>query len=627
MRSFRVVNGETGYAQQFTNLRNDARGGSFLHAHQQLGALALPTNPTNGQTLTLTINGNAIVITFVTGSVGTTAGNILIQGTAALTAAALLAFLNQPQTTTGNAVALSATNQQLVSYLAWSLVGTTITPSSNNNSLYAPLSSFSASTTVTGASWTAQTLKLYVEPGVVYVSGTRVIFSGGSTPLVTAPASNPRIDVLTIDSSGTLAWTTGSENASPSAPAYPGNKVPICELYNVVGETALYDFDNQQNGQGYIYNDVRAFLQPLMNWTAFSSDFIPDGDGTRNLGSASFEWENIYAKSGIFLNGAPFGTQLTFSGTALESISAGAPVAIGLLQNTDIGYDTSGKAGPSGSITIANNSNRVLVVVAYNNNGTTISGTFAGQSLSFTQDSHVLSATNYSVATAVLIAPPTGSGSFSLTNATNVFYWSLYNCAQTSPQDNRATSGATSTSPSISTSLNTDGALAVGVLFTTASSANSGSITGNVYVEHTSTSSAGPSYALGEAGVANIYAANQVMTLATTGATSEDWLTALVSIKPATAVSEGLLNASSASVANGNTRATGFIGFAVSSVSASQSLTVALNGVATGLSALILGAEYYLNDTNGTIGISAGTTTRKVGVAVSTTQLLIANSW
>ena len=45
-----------------------------------------------------------------------------------------------------------------------------------------------------------------LEPGVVYVSGTRVIFSGGSTPTVTAPSTNPHIDVLTIDSSGALRY-------------------------------------------------------------------------------------------------------------------------------------------------------------------------------------------------------------------------------------------------------------------------------------------------------------------------------------------------------------------------------------------------------------------------------------
>jgi hypothetical protein len=37
--------------------------------------------------------------------------------------------------------------------------------------------------------------------------------------------------------------------------------------------------------------------------------------------------------------------------------------------------------------------------------------------------------------------------------------------------------------------------------------------------------------------------------------------------------------------------------------------------------------QYYLNDTNGTIGTSAGSNTRKVGIAMSPTTLAITNLW
>jgi len=110
---------------------------------------------------------------------------------------------------------------------------------------------------VTGASWTSQTMQLYVEEGVYYIGNTRVIFLGGSTPTFTAPVSNPRIDLVTADSSGTIAVVTGTENASPTAPSYPPTKIVLCEVMHVVGETALYDLENQQTGEGYISNDVR----------------------------------------------------------------------------------------------------------------------------------------------------------------------------------------------------------------------------------------------------------------------------------------------------------------------------------------------------------------------------------
>jgi hypothetical protein len=260
-KSVRLPSGATYFAHEHNALRSDAAAAAFLHAHQQLGALALGTNATNTKTLTLDINGTNVVLTFVT-SIGATAGNVLIGASAAATVANLLTLLQNPTVTTSTGVALSSANAILVQYLGWALPsgGTTVTPFSLNTSTYAPLTSFSASTTVTSGTWTAQTMQLYVEPGTYFIAGTRYFFLGGSTPTVTAPVSHPRIDVLTINSSGVLAWTTGTENASPVAPAYPTGKVPLCELYNVVGETALYDVDNQQAGQGYISNDVRQIL-------------------------------------------------------------------------------------------------------------------------------------------------------------------------------------------------------------------------------------------------------------------------------------------------------------------------------------------------------------------------------
>jgi microcystin-dependent protein len=102
-------------------------------------------------------------------------------------------------------------------------------------------------------------LTLHIESGIVYVGSTRVIYAGGNSPSFSAPSVNPRIDIVTIDNAGTIAIVQGTESASPSAPAYPTNKMVICEVYNRVGETALYD-DDAGGSTGYIYHDVRAFL-------------------------------------------------------------------------------------------------------------------------------------------------------------------------------------------------------------------------------------------------------------------------------------------------------------------------------------------------------------------------------
>jgi hypothetical protein len=242
--------------------RDDARGGGVLLAHQQLGALALGTAPTNGQTVSFVINGTTITATASASPVNP--NDIYNPGTALGFVTNLLNWLRRPDLTNSNQIAASSGNQTLLSYVGWAWPGssTTIVPFSLNknvNGITGGLTSFNITTTVTSGTWTAQTMQLYVEDGTYYIGGVQVKFLGGSTPTVTAPVSHPRIDVLTIDTSGTLAWTTGTENVSPTIPAYPSGKVPICELYNVVSETALYDTENEQSGEGYIQADVRPF--------------------------------------------------------------------------------------------------------------------------------------------------------------------------------------------------------------------------------------------------------------------------------------------------------------------------------------------------------------------------------
>lgn len=105
---------------------------------------------------------------------------------------------------------------------------------------------------------TVPNLTLAVEPGVFYIGNIRVDFASGNSPSFAAPSANPRIDLLTIDSAGSLSIILGSEAANPVPPAYPTNKLAICEVYCRVGQTTVLDSDSA--GQGYIYRDVRPFL-------------------------------------------------------------------------------------------------------------------------------------------------------------------------------------------------------------------------------------------------------------------------------------------------------------------------------------------------------------------------------
>src|SRR5579862_9775280 len=333
MRSRPIGAGQNILASQNNDRRDDAHGGSFLLAHQQLGALALGTNASNNQVVPIVINGTTITVTFVT-SIGSTANNVLIGASATASVQNLVNFLRRPDVTSSTQVAASSANQSLLQYVGWAWPGssTNIVPFSLNknvNGLTGPLTSFNITgITVTSGTWTGQTMQLYVEDGTYYIGTTRVLFTGGSTPTVTAPVSHPRIDVLSINSSGVLSWTTGTESVTPSAPTYPTGVMVICELYNVVGETALYDNENQQTNEGYIYNDVR----PTLGGTYISSAsqvasglFIPD-PGSEAQGDVLYYNGSAWAR----LPAGTSGQVLMTKGASANPTWSAAPSGFGL---------------------------------------------------------------------------------------------------------------------------------------------------------------------------------------------------------------------------------------------------------------------------------------------------------
>jgi hypothetical protein len=342
MKSRPIASGQSILASQNNDKRDDARGGSFLLVHQQLGSLALPTNPSNTNTTTIVINGTSIVVTWVS-AIGSTPNNVLIGISASASVNNLVNFLRRPDLTTSTQVAASSANQSLLQYVGWAYPGSasSITPFSLNKNVNGNtdiLTSFNITTTVTSGVWTAQTMQLYIQDGAYYIGTTRVLYNGGSTPTFTAPVSNPRIDLITADSSGTIALVTGTENPSPSAPAYPANKAVLAEVYHVVGETGIFDFENQQAGQGYFSNDVRPTL--LIPYISSLSQvatglFIQD-PGSEAQGDVLYYTGSAWAR-------LPAGT----SGYVLQTKGAGAnpvwtpsvPLSIG--NNSDTTVTTS----------------------------------------------------------------------------------------------------------------------------------------------------------------------------------------------------------------------------------------------------------------------------------------------
>ncbi|MEA3484020.1 MAG: hypothetical protein U9R65_18940, partial [Pseudomonadota bacterium] len=82
-------------------------------------------------------------------------------------------------------------------------------------------------------------MTLAVASGVVAVDGARATVTGANVTVGTADTSNARIDLVTVNSSGTLAVTAGTAAAVPQLPDIPSTSVVLAAVYIPVDDTVL----------------------------------------------------------------------------------------------------------------------------------------------------------------------------------------------------------------------------------------------------------------------------------------------------------------------------------------------------------------------------------------------------
>ncbi len=83
-----------------------------------------------------------------------------------------------------------------------------------------------------------------VNAGWIYTGAAITEVTAQNTGMITAPSTNPRIDRVVVDkTTGTVSVITGSEGASPSAPALTVGKLPVGQIYLTVGMTEITNAD------------------------------------------------------------------------------------------------------------------------------------------------------------------------------------------------------------------------------------------------------------------------------------------------------------------------------------------------------------------------------------------------
>lgn len=288
------------------------------------------------------------------------------------------------------------------------------------------------------------------------------------------------------------------------------------------------------------------------------------------------------------------------------------------LTNGQVGNDDGSRTNVTASsttVTIANNANRILIAGIFNSNGDNVTGvTYNG--VSMTQVHKVNVAGTIYFYTFYLIAPSVGDNTLAVQGSglgtVYINARAYFNAKQTGQPDTQGTTSGSSSSPSRSITPTQNSCIVVGYLCKDNIATNS---TGGDWLNVIGNANYVNS---GESSVINPAAiTTQSATLASSGA----WTFSQIVIAPAFGSIIKRADASAASTANT------FLGFCPNAISANKEGKVVVEGILGGFSGLTAGSLYYLSDTTGAISTSVGTVTRKVGIAVSTTELFITNTW
>jgi hypothetical protein len=129
---------------------------------------------------------------------------------------------------------------------------------------------------VSGCEPTISGLTVTVGAGIVHLAGgTRKEIASTTVTLDAADSTNPRIDLVYIDSTGTVAKITGTAAANPSAPTLPTGGISVCNVTIVAGATT-----------GTV-TDSRGMLSRFYNTGIVNvTDFGAVGDGVTDDTSA-----------------------------------------------------------------------------------------------------------------------------------------------------------------------------------------------------------------------------------------------------------------------------------------------------------------------------------------------------
>ena len=285
------------------------------------------------------------------------------------------------------------------------------------------------------------------------------------------------------------------------------------------------------------------------------------------------------------------------------------------------------------NVTVASNSNRVLIVDIHDFNAAG-SVTYNGVAMSSVQSQLDNSGTGGYLRQYSLVAPATGTNSLVVTNAASgnncvAIATSYYNVDQTTPVEASAKAAAAlnvTGGTSNITTITSNAMLHAGTSAGGGIGSNTGpGLTFVVAGQNLTSNMTNIQFPIAKANSVLIQTAQTVTTSYGWGITGSNLGVAVcqVALKPVTASSNGVVKASAA-VSNALQEAKqNYVGNATQTVAVGSSVNIQPFGVDNNQSGLTIGRYYYLQDTAGTIGLSAGTVSKIILKSISATAGVI----
>lgn len=195
---------------------------------------------------------------------------------------------------------------------------------------------------LSGCAVTAQgspDMTVAVASGVVRVNTKRVSVTGANVTITAADASNPRIDLIVVNDSGTLSCTAGTASATPKAPDIPANSVLLAVVYVPATDTTIAT--NQITDMRVVVADGEDAIQFLIDGGGSAITTGVKGDVEVPFDCAVTGWTILGDQSGSIVVDVWKDTYANFPPTVADTIAGSEkPTLSSASKNQDLSLTT-----------------------------------------------------------------------------------------------------------------------------------------------------------------------------------------------------------------------------------------------------------------------------------------------